>query len=219
MSTFEERPSPTIQVPESARRWRRGFSLAEVTVAIAIIASSVLAVVALIPYAVDASREAASETTVSLVMEDVRNQLRGRRVPINATAKFRHGSFYYDQQGQLLHFEPAIDAANFGSPVAADLKAPVATAGRQVVVTEDASFRADVTIVPVGAYDASHVPGGGLAGVVTVILEVYSPINLNNGSAVPAGSAPLRRISFPMSRLTDPGWEMYESGYQPRLEI
>lgn len=198
---------------------QQGFSLAEVTIAIGIIATTVLGVVALVPYAVDASREAADETTVGLVMDDVHSQMRGTRVPIGANTKFVHGSYYYDQQGQLLHFEPAVGVA-FGEPGGTDLAAPALAGGvRQVVVADNATFRADVTIVPVGAYNAANVPAGGLSGMVTVILEIYTPIHPVNGSPLPAGAAPLKSISFVMSRLTDPGWEVYEADYQPRLEI
>lgn len=224
MNAMTERLSRLIPVAGGACRSRPGFSLVEVTIAIGIIATAVLGVIALVPFAVEASREASDETTTSLVMEDVRSQLRGTRVPIGANAKYAHGSYYYDQQGQLMHFEPATGAATFGVPAGADLKAPVPMDGSgnpipQVVAAADASFRADVTIVPAGAYHASNVPAGGLGGSVTVILELYSPINLNNGAPLPPGAAPLRTICFPMSRLTDAGWELYEGGYQPRLEI
>jgi uncharacterized protein (TIGR02598 family) len=216
---IENRPSLVDSDPVSACRCHRGFSLVEITLTLGIIATAVLGVMALIPIAVSASKEATEETTVSLVMENVRSHLRGIQVPLGSTTKFFHGSYYFDQQGQLVHFEPAAGATTFGVPSATDLQAPAPSAGLEVVVTNDAAMRADVTIIPVGAYDASNVPAGGLAGSVTVIMEFYAPINLGNGAPLPSGAAPLRTIPFTMSRLTDSGWEMYQSGYQPRLEI
>jgi len=67
---------PAIRNPQPATRRRRGFSLTEVVLSVAIVAIAAVGVMTAFPTAIMASRESQDENTMALIAQDVFAQLR-----------------------------------------------------------------------------------------------------------------------------------------------
>ena len=57
-----------------------GFTLTEIVLALAIIATAILALIGLLPLGMDASRQAANHTIVATILEDLHNRLEGDKL-------------------------------------------------------------------------------------------------------------------------------------------
>src|SRR5262245_18556349 len=82
---------------------RAGFTLAEIVIAIAIIATALVAILGLLSAGLTASREAADATVVSTILEDLNHRLKGQ--PLRA-GPLSFSPVFYDASGQLVHFDP-----------------------------------------------------------------------------------------------------------------
>ncbi len=65
-------------LPVPPRTHRAGFTLTEIVLALAVIATAFIAVLGLLPTGLDASRQAADSTIVATILEDVHNRLLGQ---------------------------------------------------------------------------------------------------------------------------------------------
>jgi uncharacterized protein (TIGR02598 family) len=79
---------------------RAGFTLTEIVLAIAIIATAMIAVLGLIPAGLNASRDAADSTIVATVLADVNNRLKGHPLR-GGIASFSPA--FYDAAGNFIH--------------------------------------------------------------------------------------------------------------------
>jgi uncharacterized protein (TIGR02598 family) len=100
---------------------RAGFTLTEIVLAIAIIATAMIAVLGLIPAGLNASRDATDSTVVATVLADLNNRLKGEPL-----------------RGGVVSFSPAFyDAA--GNFIQTDPEKPI--------TFRDVNYRADVEIL------------------------------------------------------------------------
>ena len=65
---------------------KAGFTLTEIVLALAIIATAMLAVIGLLPLGMDASRQAANHTIVATILEDLHNRLEGEKLQAGEVA-------------------------------------------------------------------------------------------------------------------------------------
>ena len=83
----------------SPRTDRAGFTLVEVVLALAIVATAFIAVLGLLPAGLSQSRQAADSTVVAAIFEDLHNRLQGQRLQ-TGTASFSPA--YFDDHGLLI---------------------------------------------------------------------------------------------------------------------
>jgi uncharacterized protein (TIGR02598 family) len=87
------------------------FTLTEIVLSLGIISSALVALIALLPIGIDASRKAGSHTVVATVLEDLRERLRGQRLK-EGDASFSPA--FYDESGAYL--SPEIVAHDWAQP-------------------------------------------------------------------------------------------------------
>ena len=79
----------------------RAFTLVEVTLAIGIVAFALLAVLGLVPVALQAAKDAADDTKTSLIAQDVGNRLRA--IPNLQVPAVSGTTWYYDTDGRWIN--------------------------------------------------------------------------------------------------------------------
>ena len=88
------------------RRPHSAFSLVEIVIAMAIIATGMIAIIGLIPVGLQASRDAAVRSTTAIIIEDVHDRLKGHILDQDevgdASQRLAVNPFYYDDQGIYL---------------------------------------------------------------------------------------------------------------------
>ncbi len=89
-----------LDASHSSRSRRSAFTLTEIVLALAIIATVMVAVIGILPVGMDSSRQAASQTAVALILEDLHNRL--RKEPLQqGTASFSPA--YFDVHGVFIN--------------------------------------------------------------------------------------------------------------------
>lgn len=82
---------------------RAGFTLTEIVLAIAIIATAMVAILGLLPAGVNASRDAADSTIITSVLEDLNNRLKGQPLRVGPAS---FSPVYFDVSGRVIQEDP-----------------------------------------------------------------------------------------------------------------
>ena len=185
------------------------FSLVEITVALAIIATGLIAVVGLIPVGLEASRQSAEHTVTAIILEDVHNRLQGHPLKTGPLETFRDipglvrpGSpFFYDDLGVYL---------------------PGETRGGAAITPEERlrrNYRADVRIVPVrrGGNADLETKLADAPGLLAVVIEISWPLHPLTGEPMGAEN-PKTSVSYYITSLTGPEWERIDSDFKHKIE-
>jgi uncharacterized protein (TIGR02598 family) len=163
--------------------------LIEVTLALAVSAVAIIALLGMFPAAMLAGRDAVDQTAASTVLEDVHERLEGSEL-VKGTAP---GSpFYYDEQGRFWS----------------------ADQDRPDDFTEDRFFRVDVELSVPKPGDGStvEIPDGLLAA------KVYLSWPVDEGGT-PIGKAnPRAAVTYMVSTLTGSDWPEIDPDYVPKIE-
>ena len=85
---------------------RSGFSLVEIVISMAIIATGMIAIIGLIPVGLQASRDATVRTITAIILENVHDQLKGKILYQDEiedpSETIEDNPFFYDNQGLFL---------------------------------------------------------------------------------------------------------------------
>ncbi len=191
------RPKPSIA--------RAAFTLIEVTIALAIVATGIIAIVGMIPVGLKASRQAAEHTLTAIILEDVHDRLEGhvlRIGPLIETSDGRPGSpFYYDKQGVYISPEDDTEEDLFRRNYRADIE--IVTIETGALPTDSQGFDA---LVAVANRDLK-----------AVIIELSWPVNPNNGEPM-GDDNPKSTVSYYLTSLTGPEWTTIDPNYEPKIE-
>jgi uncharacterized protein (TIGR02598 family) len=87
---------------------RAGFTLTEIVIAIAIIATVMVAILGLLPAGLNASRDAADSTIIATILEDLNNRLKGQPLRDGPVA---FSPAYYDGSGRYIPVDPVNPAS------------------------------------------------------------------------------------------------------------
>jgi uncharacterized protein (TIGR02598 family) len=83
----------------SPRTNRAGFTLTEIVLALAIIATAFIAVLGLLPAGLNQSRQAADSTVVAAILEDLSNRLQGQKLQTGAAS---FSPAFFDDHGVFI---------------------------------------------------------------------------------------------------------------------
>lgn len=86
-------------LPVPPRTHRAGFTLTEIVLALAVIATAFIAVLGLLPTGLDASRQAADSTVVATILEDLHNRLQGQPLKTGAAS---FSPAFFDDHGVFI---------------------------------------------------------------------------------------------------------------------
>jgi uncharacterized protein (TIGR02598 family) len=165
-----------------------GFSFVEVVLALALVAGSLVTLMALVPVGLKASREANRRTITGHILEDVHERLEGN--PLR-DGPLETGPIYYDDEGVFVDEGAAPDRIN-----------------RRM-------FRIDVRIEK-PASEALSRNAPGLKAVVIEIGWPVNP-NSGELMGV-ATSRTRATVSYFVTTLTGPNWEKIDSHFDPLIE-
>jgi uncharacterized protein (TIGR02598 family) len=142
----------------SPRTDRAGFTLVEVVLALAIVATAFIAVLGLLPAGLNQSRQAADSTVVAAIFEDLHSRLQGQDISGTTSFAASFSPAFFDDHGVFIP----------------------STAGP----SEQARrlYRADVKI---GTWKDKPA---GTSGLRPVTLELSWPVNPATGQALGAGN-------------------------------
>ncbi|MDF1739079.1 MAG: prepilin-type N-terminal cleavage/methylation domain-containing protein [Verrucomicrobiales bacterium] len=169
-----------------------GFSLVEVTIAMAIASVAVISIIGLIPAATKGSAESAEQTAIGTMFEDLENRI-GNQILEPGPVRDENGDpFYYDLRG------------NYISPGNGRVPSSIVT---------DRFFRAEVELVEPGP---GYAKSSNLGGALAVRVEIFWPLD-DQGEAIhplkPGGE-----ITFFAGARTGPGWTDVDANFQPKIE-
>tara|TARA_R110002096_G_scaffold147220_11_gene306941 strand:+ start:14677 stop:15189 length:513 start_codon:yes stop_codon:yes gene_type:complete len=168
---------------------RRAFSLIEVTVAIALAAVLITAVLAILPQGMQAARNAEIRTLAGMILEDVRDRLEGQSLeegvpPISP--------LFYDESGRIVESDAAEDrhAERF--------------------------YRVDLQIVKPAGEQLPTNAGGLMAAMVELGWPVDEASA--EGELLGERPSTLTQ-TFLVTTLTGPDWEEIDANYEPKIEF
>jgi len=193
---FLHRPRPARLQPSGAiARRRSGFSLIETAIATGIIASVLLAVLALLPLATSAGVDAASKTAVGTLLEDFQERIEGEELSPTLSTPI---VFFYDEGG------------TFVDPTSSTYQ-PI-----------DRRYRAEAHLVePTGQW---YQPSDPDDTALALQVRVFWPVNPNNGDAMgevdpQTGEIPPQsKVTYFVNTLTGRDWPNIDSSYRPKIE-
>jgi uncharacterized protein (TIGR02598 family) len=168
------------------RRNRRAFTLVEVAFSLVIVATGLIAIVALIPQGQQASRRASEHTVTAIILEDVHDRMEGNVLKVGELAT---SPFYYDVQGVFIPDESDEDEKS------------------------SRVYRADVRIEDI--HESAVV--SDTSGLKAVIVELSWPVAPLSGEVLGKGN-PKSTISYYLTTLTGPEWELVDGAYEPKIE-
>ena len=175
----------------------RAFSLIEITLAMGIAAIAMVSILGMLPQALKASRASADQTAIGAVLEDIHDRMEGN---VLEEGRIPGSPFYYDEQGRF--WEGEVKTIEESNP---DLKR-----GGQLRF-----FRVEVELVrPREPAEASEVvlPEDVLAARISMswpLDEAGNPVGPGN---------PKTTVTYPVSTLTGPDWQLIEPEFQPKVE-
>jgi uncharacterized protein (TIGR02598 family) len=176
--------------PVSPRTDRAGFTLTEIVLALAIIATAFIAVLGLLPAGLNQSREAANSTVVAAILEDLHNRLQGE-IMKDGEASFSPA--FFDDRGIFI--------------------LPSADADDQARREQRRLYRAEVKI---GTWKTQPANTSGLRPIT---IALSWPVNTNDKLGPALGSDnPKTVVSYGATGLTGTDWETIDGSYKPKIE-
>jgi uncharacterized protein (TIGR02598 family) len=132
------------------------FTLVEIVLVLAVIATALIALIGVLPVGMNASRQAADQTVVALIYEDVHNRLQSEKL-VAGVASFSPA--FFDDRGVFI---PTTSNPSSGTP------------------NTNAFYRADVSI---GAWNAAPV---NTSGLLPVTIALSWPVDAASGQPLGA---------------------------------
>jgi uncharacterized protein (TIGR02598 family) len=219
---------PILSNQRNRRRSRAAFSLVEIVIAMAIIATGMIAIVGLIPVGLQASRDAAVRTTTAIILEDIHDRLEGQVLDqdglADPEAKVEANPFYYDDQGLFLPIPGASEQADIAAGGSADAQNSLDS------LLFRRRFRVDVrieTVLPANKPQDSPTSNMGEAfgrdpdsveRVKAIIINLSWPVNPGTGEPMGNGN-PKSSVTYYLTTLTGPEWEKIDPAYNPKIEF
>ncbi len=205
-----ETPARPTTVPRIVFRKRRvaAFSLVEVVLSLAVIATAFIGLLSLLPAGLDASREAANSTVVATVLEDLNNRLQNLPVvPKSADQdpadpdpdkSITHFTAWFDDRGVYIKVPSKAKGAALSDPL---------TKYRVL-------YRADVRVPEwkTGAAPANT------SSLHPVTISLSWPVDENTGLAPQAGN-PKTVVTYMVTTLTGTDWPLIDPTYNPKIEF
>jgi uncharacterized protein (TIGR02598 family) len=177
------------------------FSLVEIAITLAIIATVLVAALALLSLGFQSARLSTLSTTTGIILEDVHQRLGG--MPIGESSQsLSYGPYFYDRNALFITDDtPGSDAL-----------------ARRL-------YRAEISILPISPENAPPVHSGSsplgqpaLQALRAVNIQLFYPVNPTSGLA-PDPDAPATSITYYLTTLTGPNWQIVDPSYTPKIEF
>lgn len=165
-----------------------GFTFVEVVLSLALVATALISLAALIPAGQKAARDARQRTVIGQVLETVHERIEGQPLKDGPVAA---GPYFFDEEGGVIEAD-----------------APPERLARR-------HLRADVRLAP-PAYPettAQHAPG-----LKAAIIEIAWPVDPASGEIVSQPGRDTRaQLTYFVNALTSPGWKQADPSFEPTI--
>ncbi len=172
-----------------------GFTLVETVLALAVVSLGLIAVLLVIPMALQASHTAATQTVTATILEDIHDRIKGQPLVEGAVLS---GPFYFDEQGLYI---PSKEGEEAG-------------AEEPTVSLERAVYRVDVELSEI---HPDAIPEG-VDSLMSVTVEIGWPV-LATGNVNPDSRSHRASVSYFVTALSGVGWEWVDPKYQRRIDF
>lgn len=168
----------------------KGFSLAEITLCLGIIATALVTVLGVLPTGLDTSRKAMDHTVIATILEDVHHRLQGSRLLIGPVSLNANGDpAYFDEQGAFIP----------------------ATVSKEEMIQRRV-YRADLVLS-----DWLSTPTN-TSELKSVTVSLSWPIDPSSGEPLAKGKD-RSTVTFGVTPLTGPDWTQIDVDYVPKIEF
>jgi len=174
-----------------SRRFRlKGFSLAEITLCLGIIATALVTVLGVLPTGLDTSRKAMDHTVIATILEDVHHRLQGSRLLVGPVSLNANGDpAFFDEQGAFI----------------------------SATVTKDELVRRRVYRADLVISEWFNTPAN-TSGLKSVTVSLSWPLDPLTGE--PLGKGKDRStVTFGVTPLTGQDWTQIDVDYVPKIEF
>jgi len=197
---------------------RLGFSFIEVLLSLALVASSLVTLMALVPMGLKASRNATNSVIMAHILEDAHERLEGHLL---VDGDIDSEPFFYDNEGIFLapFAEKNGNSNNDNNKIAiAEQNKENATSGSngQNARIQRRLYRVDIRLVsPADEVIQEHAPG-----LKAVILTVAWPVDPVTGDVLSSEYSRNREsITYYVNALTGPGWNKVDPEFKALIEF
>jgi len=189
----------TAQI-QLARSQIKGFSFIEVLLSLALVASALVTLMALVPMGLKASRDATNSVIIGHILEDAHERLEG--LPLK-DGPLDSEPFYYDNEGVFII--PA-------KPTEANTEGATANLLDRL---ERRLYRVDIRLVsPLNDEFKKNAPG-----LKALILTVAWPVNTETGEVNNSIYSRNREtVTYFVNALTGSGWSNIDPDFKPLIE-
>ena len=187
---------------------REGFSLIEVILALALVASAIVTFMALVPVGLRSSQDATDSIVMGHILEDAHERLEGEKLK---DGSLETGPFYYDSEGV---FVVPVDSEVVSPGGGNDDTEEARTEKRDG--RERRVYRVDIELVrPFDPQIRSRAPD-----LKAVILDVSWPVDPESGEVAGEGQRTNRKsVSYYVNALTGPSWSEADGDFEPVIEF
>lgn len=182
-------------------RTAAAFSLVECVIALGIAAVVILTLLKIVPQTLDLQRIANDHSALAVVLRDVHHRIEGQAL---REGPLPIGPLFYDENGAFFHSgEPG---TNLNSPTGKMTSDP-----QRFFRAETSLHRIQKEPGPEGAGSPSQDEG-----LWIVKLDLFWPLDQDG---MPLGdSGPNTGLTWAVSALSGPDWEIIDPAYHPKLE-
>jgi uncharacterized protein (TIGR02598 family) len=168
---------------------RAAFTLIEIVLSLAIVATIVVGIIGVLPAGLSASREAVNHTVVAMILEELHNRLQNEELKSKAEP--------YD-----VSFSPArFDDQGIFIPQ----DAPPEKLARALYYAE----------VKVGVWETRPAHTSGLRPIT---ISLSWPVNPATGNPIGTGN-PQTVVTYAATTLTGPDWQVIDPTYRPKIQF
>jgi uncharacterized protein (TIGR02598 family) len=181
----------------SPRTPSAGFTLTEIVISVAVVATAFVAIVGLLPSGLDASRRATNSTVTAAILEDLNSRVKGEALPQeNGAPVVGNASFspaYFDDHGVYLNPN---DTSNNSRRL----------------------YRADVQI---GVWNSGSQPAGTSSWLRPISIKLSWPVDAKSGAAIGTNN-PQFVVTYIATSLTGSNWPAIDAQgsyvFTPKIE-
>ena len=195
---------------QQPRTFPKGFSFIEVLLSLALVATAMVTLMALVPIGLKASRDATNSIIMGHILEDAHERMEGH-VLIDGALNSK--PFFYDDEG--IYIAPVLptkeDHASRIDKLTSESRA-IRTSKR----LSRRLYRVDIRLVSPKNEELKQNAPGLKAAIVTVTWPVNPVTGIVQASAY---SSNRESITYYINTLTGPGWSVVDPTFEPLIEF
>ena len=176
------------------RSHQRGFSLIEVTLAMALIASVVTSLMLIMGMASEAANRATKMTTVGHILTDVHQRIEGKPLEngpvMDKGQTVEDAAFFYDVEGVYVGIDAPEDR----------------------ILSR--TYRVEVDLATPTHHDAEHAEG-----LKAVTIRILWPVDSESGRPLAKTGSNVESMTYFVTTLTGPNWEEVDPQYIPTIDL